>query len=201
MSTAAFEQRGFNPTLALLVGVTAVGIAFGTVRSPFIVAGAVLGTAVLAVAMIAPLALVALMLMVGPVNFSFVTGGFKTLFADMGGLDMNGIRLLGATAGFVIYILFEPRSRSAVLGPLGRTWVVFLLYAAVSLAISLDRVEGARLFLKLAYPFLTFLIVLGVANTRERITTLLRCLLVAAAIFALFINPILAYKGGYRVEL
>src|SRR5438105_2004936 len=113
MSTVALGQRGFNPTLALLVGVTAVGIAFGTVHSPFIVAGAVLGSAVLAVAMIAPLVLVAAMLMVGPVDLSFVTGGFKSLFVGMGGIDMNGIRLIGATAGFVVYVMFEPRSRRA----------------------------------------------------------------------------------------
>lgn len=200
MSTAVLERRGFDPVLGFLVGIAAIGIAFGIVRSPFLAAGIVLGAAVLSVALVAPLALVALMLMVGPVDLSFVTGGFKSLFTEMGGLDMNGIRLLGATAGFTVYLMFEDRSRKALVGPLGRYWVFFLLYAAATLVPSLDRMEGARLLLKIAYPLLTFLIVVGVASTRNRIETLLRLTLLTAAAFALIINPILAYKGGYRID-
>ena len=196
----AQERRSFDPMLIALVGIMATGIAFGTVRSPFLVAGLVLGCAVLATAMVAPLALVALMLMVGPVDLSFVTGGFKSLFPELGGLDMNGIRLIGATGGFLVYILFEPRSRGAVLGKLGRPWFVFLAYAAATLAFSLDRIEGARLLLKLMYPFLTFLIVVGVADSRARIRTLVRCILITAAVFTLIINPVLAYQGGYRID-
>ncbi|HEX6558504.1 MAG TPA: hypothetical protein VF021_03560, partial [Longimicrobiales bacterium] len=183
-----------------LLGMVMVGIAFSTVHAPFLITGAVLGGAVLAIALTAPLALVAVMLMIGPVDLSFLTGGFKSLFPDMGGLDMNGIRLLAATAGFVVYILFQPRSRQALLGPLSRVWVVFLLFAGATLLTSLDRVEGMRLLLKLTYPLLTFLIVIGVADTRERAWLLMRYTLIAAALLTVVVSPLLALNGGYLFE-
>lgn len=183
-----------------LLGVIMVGVSFSTVHAPFLITGAVLGAAVLAIALTAPMALVALLLVTGPVDLSFLTGGFKSLFPNMGGLDMNGIRLLGATAGFFVYILFQPRSRAAILGPLGRVWVVFLLFAGATLMTSLDRLEGVRLLLKLAYPLLTFLIVLGVADTRERAALLMKYTLVAALLLTVIVSPLLALNGGYVYE-
>ena len=185
--------------LALLSGAV-VTVSLGAVHSPFVIAGAVLGAALLAIALMAPLALVAFMLVTGPLDLSFMTGGFKSLLPHLGGLDMNGIRLVGATAGFVAYIMFEPRSRAAAVGPLGRTWVVFLAFAATTLGFSLDRLEGMRLLFKLAYPFLTFLIVIGVAATRERAFMLMKWTLGAAALYTLVINPILVANGGYYVD-
>src|SRR5688572_15126826 len=175
-------------------------IALGAVHSPFMVTGAVLGATVLVVALASPLALIATMLVIGPVDLSFLTGGFKSLLPGMGGLDMNGIRLIGATAGFTVFIMFEPRARAAAVGRLGTPWLCFLAFAAVSVVISMDRLEGLRLLLKLAYPFLTFLIVIGVAATTERIDKLTNYTLIAAALYALVINPILAANGGYRYD-
>lgn len=189
-----------NALLAALVVVAIIGIAFATVQQPFLAAGAVLGVVVLAVALLAPLALVAVMLVIGAANLSFATGGFKSLFPQFGGLDMNGIRLLAATAGFLAYVMFAPRSRQAAFGPLGRLWVLFLFYAGLTMAISLEPFGGLRLLLKLAYPFLTFLIVVGLANSRERLELLTRYTLLAAAFFAVVLNPLLALRGGYRID-
>lgn len=200
-TTSVFDGRSSRMLIATaLLGLAVIGVSFGTVHMPWLVAGAVLGACVMAIALTAPLALVAAMLIIGPVDLSFMTGGFKALLPELGGLDMNGIRLLGASAGFVAYILFEPRSRAAAVGPLGRLWIVFLVYAGATIAMSLDPLEGLRLFLKLAYPFLTFLIVVGVADSRARLELLTRYTLVAAAVYALVINPILAYQGGYRMD-
>lgn len=180
----------------LLLGSAVVVISLGAVNMPWVTAGAVLGTAILAIALAAPLALVAAMLVIGPVDLSFLTGGFKALFPELGGLDMNGIRLLGATGGFIIFIMFEPRARAAAVSKLGRFWVAFLLFAGLTLALSIDRLEGARLFLKLAYPFLTFLVVIGLANTPERLQTLAKLTLLSLVLYALIINPIfVAYVG------
>jgi O-antigen ligase len=200
-----FRTETYNPTantwLAVaLLGTVLVGLSFGTVHAPWIVTGAVLGAAVLAIALVAPLALVGIMLVIGPIDLSFMTGGFKSLFPQLGGLDMNGIRLLGATAGFTAYIMFEPRSRSAAWGSLGRPWLIFLAFAAATLPWSLDRVEGLRLLLKLAYPFLTFLIVLGVAASRERACKLMLWTLAAAVVYTVIVNPILALNGGTYVD-
>jgi O-antigen ligase len=164
------------------------------------VTGAVLGATVLVVALTAPLALVAAMLVIGPIDLSFATGGFKSLFPELGGLDMNGIRLLGATAGFAAYIMLEPRARAAATGRLGRLFIVALVFAAGTLFSSMDPLEGLRLLLKLAYPFLTFLIVVGLCDSRERAHALMRYTLLAAAVLTLVVNPILAASGGYRVD-
>jgi hypothetical protein len=201
MTTATYERPGTNVLATGLLVIAAVGIAFGIVNMTWLVTGAVLGAAVLAVALTAPLVLVAVMLMIGPVDLSFVTGGFKSLFPGLGGLDMNGIRLLGATTGLVAYIMFEPRARRATMGPLGRMWIAFLVFAATTLAFSIDQLEGLRLLLKLAYPFLTFLIVIGLSDSREQVFKLMKYTLIAAVVLTVVINPILAWNGGYRVDL
>lgn len=194
------DQSAVRLLLGATLCATIVGVSLAIVHSPWVITGVVLGGAVLVIALLAPLALVALMLVIGPIDLSFTTGGFKSLLPQMGGLDMNGIRLLGATAGFVAFIMFEQRSLNAAFGPLGRGWLVFLGFAGATLAVSMDRLEGLRLLLKLAYPFLTFLIVIGLANSRERLYTLLKYTLGAAAIYTIVINPILAMNGGYRID-
>lgn len=200
-AVGAPDRRKLVDALGLLALTGAIlAVSFGVIQMPFAVVGAVLGIAILLVALTAPLALVAFMLMAGPINLSFATGGFKSLMPGLGGLDMNGIRLVGATAGFVAYILFEPKSRAAAAGPLGRVWSVFLLFAAATLATSLNPIEGLRLFLKLAYPFLTFLVVVGVANNRERLGALMAYTLIAAAVMTILLNPLLVLNGGYRFD-
>ncbi|MGQ0560341.1 MAG: O-antigen ligase family protein [Gemmatimonadota bacterium] len=197
---SGYAQPVAKQLATALLCVAILGIAFGTIYTPWVLAGVVLGVAVLAIAMTAPLALVAIMLVIGPIDLSFVTGGFKSLFPELGGLDMNGIRLLGATAGFLTYILFEPRARAAALGPLGRLWLAFLGFAAATLVVSLDPLEGLRLLLKLLYPFLTFLLVIGLCDSRERLYSLTKYTLIAAAVLALIVNPIFVLNGGYRID-
>ncbi|HEY0809220.1 MAG TPA: O-antigen ligase family protein [Longimicrobiales bacterium] len=184
----------------LLLGSAVVLISLGAVNMPWLTAGVVLGAAILAIALAAPLALVAAMLVIGPVDLSFLTGGFKALFPELGGLDMNGIRLLGATGGYIIFIMFEPRARAAAVSKLGRFWVAFLLFAGLTLALSIDRMEGARLFLKLAYPFLTFLVVIGLANTPERLAMITKLTLLSVVIYALIVNPIFVAYAGTEVD-
>ena len=181
--------------------VTAVVVtSFGIVSNPWLMAGAVLGMVVVAIALTRPLLLVGLMLVIGPMDLSFLTGGFKSLFPELGGLDMNGIRLLAATAGFVTYALHVKSARRAALGPLGRWYLVFLAYAATTLAASFDPLGGLRLYLKLAYPALTFLIVVGLADSEEKLLTLMRWTLGAAAVIVLLVNPLFALDGGYRID-
>lgn len=184
--------------LALLVAI--LGTAYGVVEMPWLVAGAVLGAVVVAVAISAPLALVAVMLVVGPFDLSFITGGFKSLFPQLGGLDMNGIRLIAATAGFSAFIMTAPEARNAALSWTGRLYLLFLMYFALSLSFSMDKLEGLRLLMKLAYPFLTFLIVIGLAHTRVQLATLMNCTLIAAILIVFVINPIAVLRGGYEVD-
>ena len=194
---SALDYRTFAVPMLVLV---MIATAWGTVNSPWLITGAVLGLVVLVVALTAPLVMVGAMLAFGAIDLSFLTGGFKALFPHLGGLDMNGIRLLAATAGFLTYILFEPRARAAAAGSLGRMYIVFLAFALGTIAYSMDPLEGLRLGLKLAYPLLTFLIVVGVCYTRERLETLMRYVLISVAFIAFILNPILVLKGEYRVD-
>src|SRR5687768_3955131 len=63
--------------------------------APWIAAGLVFGAALFALTMLQPLWVVGTMLVVGPIDLSFLTGGLKGLLEEQGGLDMNGIRLIG----------------------------------------------------------------------------------------------------------
>src|SRR5688572_26918051 len=201
MTTLRIYQQPMTRWLELLLlGSAVVVISLGAVNMPWVTAGVVLGAAILAIALAAPLALVAAMLIIGPVDLSFLTGGFKALFPELGGLDMNGIRLLGATAGYLIFIMFEPRARVVAMSYLGRFWVAFLLFAGLTLALSIDRLEGARLLLKLAYPFLTFLVVVGLANTPERLATITKLILLSLLVYTLIVTPIMVAYVGPEVD-
>ncbi|HEY0670782.1 MAG TPA: O-antigen ligase family protein [Longimicrobiales bacterium] len=178
----------------------AVGISFGIVQQPFLFIGVVVGTIVLAVAIAAPLALVALALTLGGVDLSFLTGGFKALFPHLGGLDMNGIRLVGATVGFTVYILNAPVGRNAIFGKHGLLYVVFLAYAFLTLSYSFDPLEGLRLHLKLAYPLLTFLLIIGLCDTREKIEKLANYTLIAGALIIFAVIPLYILKNGFDVD-
>ena len=167
---------------------------------PWIVSGAVFGLAILVIVLFEPLALVGVMLAIGPVDLSFMTGGFKSLFVGAGGLDMNGIRLLGLTFGFGVLVLSDRRVQRVMFSASGRWYTLFLLWAAASLATTLSPVEGARLLLKIAYPFITFLVVSATVESEEQLERLFACTLVSGAIIALAINPLFVVGGAYVVD-
>ncbi|HET9440514.1 MAG TPA: O-antigen ligase family protein [Longimicrobiales bacterium] len=178
----------------------AVGVSYGIVHQPWLLIGVVVGAIVLAVAIAAPLALIAITLMLGGVDLSFMTGGFKALFPEMGGLDMNGIRLVGATIGFAVYIMNAPAGRGAIFGRSGLPYLIFLTYAFITLSQSFDPLEGLRLHMKLAYPFLTFLLVIGLCDTREKVEKLANLTLIAGAIIIFVVTPLYTLKSGYHVD-
>jgi O-antigen ligase len=184
----------------LLLGGIAILTSYGIVQQPGLVTGLVIGAIVLAIAMIAPLALVALMLATGAIDMSFMTGGFKSLFPHLGGLDMNGIRLVGATVGFLVFIFNAPEARRAIVGKHARLYILFLAFAGLTLANSFDPLEGLRLYLKLTYPLLTFLLVVGLCDTPKKLERLMVCTLVAAALVIFVVTPLFSLVGGYEVD-
>ena len=177
-----------------------IAVSYGIVQQPWLLVGLVFGAIVLIVAVTAPLALVACTLMLGAIDLSAMTGGFKSLFPQLGGLDMNGIRLVGATVGFAAYIISAPAARNAIFSRAAVPYLVFLLYAFVTLAGSFDALEGLRLHLKLAYPLLTFLLIVGLCDNREKLERLANYTLIAAAVLVFIINPLFTMQGGYRID-
>src|SRR5690606_41218541 len=68
---------------------------------------------ILVFTLLRPLAVIGVMLAIGALDLSFVTGGFKSLYLSLGGLDMNGIRLIGMVASLGAIMAVDPEVRSA----------------------------------------------------------------------------------------
>ncbi|HSW31589.1 MAG TPA: hypothetical protein VLH75_19030 [Longimicrobiales bacterium] len=185
--------------LRSLYAAAIVVLAAGLAWEPWLAFGAILGGGLLAVTLRWPLAVVAAMLAIGPLDLSFLTGGFKSLFERLGGLDMNGIRLIVVSAGLGMGIVRDRAQWPRLASPPVRWYVAFLLYAAVTVGYSLDPVEGLRLLLKLTWPLLIFLVVSRPGRTWEEIERLTDWLLVGAAVL-IVLNPVFVLQGDLYVE-
>jgi O-antigen ligase len=167
---------------------------------PWVTAGVVIGALLLVGLLLRPFTVVALLLALGPVDLSFLTGGFKGLFVQLGGFDMNGIRLIGVVAGFAVLMLAEREMLRHSVAWYGRWYFLFLGYALFALAYSMAPLDGLRFFFKLAYPFVVFVAVLTFARSRADLARLGDVVLAAAALIALLINPIYVLAGGYILD-
>ncbi len=198
MTRAAVLSR---PASAAGVAALCALVGAGVALSPWVTSGVLLGAAVLALCLFQPLLVVGAMLFFGLVDLSLLTGGWKSLFVEAGGLDMNGIRLMGATLGFGAVVLAHAGARDVFWSRLGRTYALFLAFAAATLVLSSSAVEGARLWFKLAYPFLVFVLVLRLPTRREQLERLMDLALAGAAFVAVILNPLLVLFGAYTVDL
>ncbi len=188
---------------AAVVGAVAVCIAasYVLVDDPWFATGAVVGGAILCLLLLRPKLLLGVMLALGPFDLSFMTGGFKALLPGLGGLDMNGIRLIGVVAGLGALAVVERDMIRHALGRYGRWYVVFLVFAGATLVFTPARVDGVRLLFKLAYPFMVFVAVLTLARSREELERLTDWALYGAIAIALVLNPIYVLAGGYEVDI
>ena len=182
--------------LALVVGVASAVLAW----APWIAAGLVFGGALLAVTVIWPLPVVTVLLFLSPLDLAFLTGGFKGLFEQFGGLDMNGIRLVGVTAGLALLILGNRAEWGRIREAPVRWYAMFLVYASLSLLVSGDPGEGLRLLFKLAWPLLIYLTVTAPQRTSAEIDRVVDWILVGATILIL-INPFFVLGGNVVVEV
>jgi len=170
------------------------------VLQPALAAGVVLGGALVYVTVTWPLVVVGLMLALGPLDLSFVTGGFKGLFPQFGGLDMNGIRLVGISAALLVVVATDRASLAQLARGSARWYVLFLVWAVLTLAWSRDPLEGARLLFKLTYPLLVFLVIASPGRTREEVVRVADGVLIGAALI-LLLNPFLVAAGGYQFDI
>jgi len=178
----------------------AAGFALLATRSPFLSAGIVLGLLVLAVTIWRPLMVVGLMMVGGVYSLSIVTGGFKSLFTELGGLDMNGIRLVCLCMGLGSVALIDRRVTRVLFSRTALPYLLFVLFAAVTVLYSRSRLDGMRLLLKLGYPLLVFVTIAGIARTREQAHSLIRWMLIGAAVIAVIVTPLSALSGGFAVD-
>jgi len=177
-----FPRRTDAFTL-LMLGAT-IPAGFILAREPFLSSGLFFGVILIVAVLVHPLALIAAMMLLGPIDLSFLTGGFKSLFQGIGGLDMNGIRLIGVSGGLAVTALVLPQARRVLSGPYGIMYALFLAYSFLTLSMSPGPMDGLRLWLKIAYPFLFFVIIAGVATERWQLDRLMDMALVGAAFVA-----------------
>jgi len=175
-------------------------VAFLMAWQPFLASGVVFGTLLIWITVTWPMAVVGVMLALGPVDVSFLTGGFKGLFPGLGGLDMNGIRLLGITAGFTAVIVTDRQILRSLTSPPVLYYLLFMGWCVASLAWSADPIEGARLLFKLAYPALTFLVVAAPGRTEGEVDRLATWALVGATVL-LLLNPVYVVANGFERDI
>ena len=196
----ALGRDGFPALLQWVVwGGASVAVAVALVVQPWLAAGVTAGAAILALTFTRPLWVIGLMLALGPLDLSFLTGGFKELFPDLGGLDMNGIRLIGISVGLGLVIATDGEIVKRLFGPNGRWYVVFLAFVTLTLVYSASVNEGGRLLLKLAYPLLFFTVLSRPGATRGEIDKLGDWFLIGATL-AVLLNPAYVFFGGVEYE-
>ena len=181
--------------LLVLIAMTALGMAW----DPWLTFGVLIGSSLFGLTVIWPLGVITLMLAIGPLDLSFLTGGFKTMFVQLGGLDMNGIRLIFVSAGLALVIFSERHYWRRIRSQQVRWYAVFLVFAASTLFISEDPLEGLRLLLKLAWPLWIFLVVSAPGRTYAEVDRMVDWLLIGAAIL-IVINPLFVLLGDVYVE-
>ncbi|MFW6078099.1 MAG: O-antigen ligase family protein [Gemmatimonadota bacterium] len=177
-----------------------VAAALVLAHRPWLAMGATFGGFLFLVLLVRPLVLIGVLLAIGAVDLSFITGGPKALLPGLGGLDMNGIRLVGLVGGVTLLTVLDRRLQRWVFGPEGRWYVLFLAFAGATLAFSPSPVEGLRLLFKLAYPFVVFIAVCGLVRTRADLERIGDGVLLAAAVLTLVVVPIHVMSGGYVVD-
>jgi len=172
----------------VLVSLIAVLVDYG----PQMIIAAVFVLVLLNIAFRWPLAVVAFLLVTGSLSWSFVTGEEKVFFSSLGGLDINGIRLVGVIVAFSIVLLVrsEGRARMLTLKP----YVVFLVVAAAGLLYAWNFNSGIRLWSKLLYPYIIFCILLVEVNDEETLRSMVRVFFWGALV-ALISIPISLFFG------
>src|SRR5690606_28579298 len=185
--------------VAVTAGSVVTGI--GLAAAPFLVMGAAVGTALMVFALMQPLAVVTLMLVVGPADLSIITGGFKGMFTQYGGLDMNGIRLLAMSAALCLVVLVERNAGRQVFRSTGIFYALLIAYGAVSLVYTPSVMHGSRLLLKIAYPLLVFLIIAGMTSSRQQLDRLMDWVLIGTVVLCVVVNPLYHLFGDFERDI
>jgi O-antigen ligase len=200
MMPVALERSRTDMRWAVLVlGAAALAGPFAA-RAPFVLAALLFGGLLLTAVFVRPLLVLGIVLLLGPIDLSFLSGGMRGLFASAGGLDMNGVRIVGVCFGLGITALAVPRTRAVLLSRWALPYVLFAAWCTVALLRSPNFIDGARLWLHIVYPLLVFVTIVGIAERREQVDRLIDYALVGAALIVFLLNPIFTAAGGWEVQ-
>ena len=127
-----------------------------------------------------PLTLIYFLLLTGSLSWAFVTGEEKVFFSALGGLDLNGVRLIGAIITFGLLLMYKPEGRKVFFTL--KQYLVFLVFAAIGLLYTWNFNSGIRLFSKFLYPYIIFCVLLLEVKDRETIDKVIRVMMWGALV-------------------
>ena len=144
-----------------------------------------------------PQVLLRFLLLTTGVTLAFVTSNQRALAGDIGGFNLDGLRLLAVLAAFGIAAIKTP----SLLKVRREIWPLLLLLAwgAVTLLWSPSRTDGIRLLFKLMYPIVGFAAAFWLAR-REPVDGLWKYFAIGA-VLASFANLALALSTGVWSEV
>ena len=198
--SAPFPYDRRAPVLAAAAVALCLVLGLGLAYTPNLTVGLALGTAILALTVMAPLVAIGAMLAVGLVDWSPLTGGFKAMISAEGGLDLNGVRLIALVVGLGLVVAMDERARAELVGPRCRLYLLFLLYAGASIAVSVSVVDGLRQWFKMAYLLLLFVTVVVLPRSPRTLERLADVMLAGGALLAWVVNPLMVLLGNYVLD-
>jgi O-antigen ligase len=197
-------RRASVPPGAAIAGAglaTAGLLGVGIASAPYLVMGTAVGAALLLFAIMQPLGVVSLMLVIGPADLSVITGGFKGMLREFGGLDMNGIRLVAMSAALGLIVMVERSVGRELFRPSGIFYGAVVVWCALTLAWTPSLGYGARLLLKIAYPLLVYLVIVGMVTRREQLERMMDAVLVGAVFLCVVVQPMYLAFGDFERQI
>jgi O-antigen ligase len=172
IDSATVAARVSSPVLFIGGSIALAAISVFTAYGPQAVIAAIALLLIGYLALRKPVALVSFLLLTGSLSWGFLTGEEKVFFVELGGIDLNGIRLVGVVITFGILLLYKPEGRTQFLTL--PSYVLLILFAAISLTYTWNFGSGIRLLSKFLYPYLIFCVLLTEIHDRETLTKVVR---------------------------
>lgn len=148
-----------SKVIVFLTPVLAVVIGFLASIEPVLFAGIVIASIFLIFAILRPREFLIIVFATGAISLAFITEKQKPYFTELGGINFDGLRLLGFLFVMMVYLSLRMRSAFKVAAKYKLYWF-FLFLAGFSIVYTIGQpVDGLRLMAKIAYPFLLFIII------------------------------------------
>jgi O-antigen ligase len=145
-------------------------------------------------ALISPKLFLMFIFFTGGIPFAFLTQKQKPFFAELGGINVDGIRLLGFVFLMLIYLSIKAKDAFKVASRF-KLYIIFLIFAGISILYTMGRpVDGFRLFFKLLYPFFIF-IILQIEIKQMSDVRLIKDSIIYGGIFVSLIGIINIFRG------
>jgi len=176
-----------------------VASVFVLVLPPHILIAASLSIAVATILVVNPRAYLHLYLATGGLSLAIFATGRRELLKSFGGMEPDGLRLLAFSVGALLLVLLRP-NLLLVIGRY-RLAVAFVLVLATSLLYSSSIVEGVRLFLKICFPLMTYVLIITEVRTKDDIRSMLRaCLMGVGCVGVVTIVRLVSGDSLYVID-